>query len=186
MKISDVHYSQDRQRYDLALRFIQHEARTSTIRKWTGLSDDRIRKLCQSYFVKQGPARLKRHRGKPPEQTAFFTRTTRMRQETDALASAYYLLGVLPASSRSSVAGDLPDVRLGEALCDAFESYRRLLDSPRISFEHAVFLLDALARGDELTPTRCSGCNGLIVIERYGMRSRLCHGCDATGARRLL
>jgi hypothetical protein len=45
MRISDDRYSRDRQRFDLALRFIQHEARTRTIRIWTGLTDDRIRKL---------------------------------------------------------------------------------------------------------------------------------------------
>jgi hypothetical protein len=45
MRISDDRYSRDRQRFDLAVRFIQHEARTRTIRTWTGLTDDRIRKI---------------------------------------------------------------------------------------------------------------------------------------------
>jgi hypothetical protein len=45
MRISDNRYSRDRFRFDLALRFIRHEARTQTIRAWTGLSDDRIRKV---------------------------------------------------------------------------------------------------------------------------------------------
>ena len=40
----------DRLRLDLALRFMRHEARTHTIRKWTGLTDDRIRKLYRSYL----------------------------------------------------------------------------------------------------------------------------------------
>jgi hypothetical protein len=51
MRISDDRYSRDRQRYDLALRFIQHEARTRTIRTWTGLTDDRIRKILCSGFT---------------------------------------------------------------------------------------------------------------------------------------
>jgi hypothetical protein len=45
MRISDDRYSRDRLRLDLALRFIHHEARTHTIRAWTGLTDDRIRKV---------------------------------------------------------------------------------------------------------------------------------------------
>lgn len=45
MRVSDDRYSRDRQRFDLALRFIHHEARTRTIRVWTGLTDDRIRKV---------------------------------------------------------------------------------------------------------------------------------------------
>jgi hypothetical protein len=45
MRISENRYERDRQRLELALRFLTHEARTQTIRVWTGLSDDRIRKL---------------------------------------------------------------------------------------------------------------------------------------------
>jgi hypothetical protein len=45
MRISDDRYSRERARMELALRFLHHEARTQTIRTWTGLSDDRIRKV---------------------------------------------------------------------------------------------------------------------------------------------
>jgi hypothetical protein len=45
MRVSDDRYTRDRLRLDLAQRLIHHEARTFTIRQWTGLSDDRIRKL---------------------------------------------------------------------------------------------------------------------------------------------
>ena len=45
MRISEDRYDRDRQRLELALRFLTHEARTQTIRVWTGLSDDRIRKM---------------------------------------------------------------------------------------------------------------------------------------------
>jgi hypothetical protein len=44
MRISEDRYSRERLSLDLALRFLRHEARTQTIRMWTGLSDDRIRK----------------------------------------------------------------------------------------------------------------------------------------------
>ena len=40
------------------VRFIQHEARTSTIRQWTGLTDDRIRKLFRSYVVEDARVRV--------------------------------------------------------------------------------------------------------------------------------
>ena len=45
MRVSDDRYTRDRQRLDLGLRLIRHEARTFTIRQLTGLSDDRIRKI---------------------------------------------------------------------------------------------------------------------------------------------
>ena len=74
MRISDDRYHRERLRMELALRFLRHEARTQTIRAWTGLSDDRIRKLYRSYL---GDARgeLPRHRGKSPHQVAYFTRS---------------------------------------------------------------------------------------------------------------
>jgi hypothetical protein len=50
MRISDDRYSRERQSLDLALRFLRHEARTQTIRTWTGLTDDRIRNLYRSYM----------------------------------------------------------------------------------------------------------------------------------------
>ena len=76
MRISDDRYSRDRLRLDLALRFIHHEARTHTIRAWTGLTDDRIRKLYRTYLFEAGGASVARHRGKSPRQAAFFTRSS--------------------------------------------------------------------------------------------------------------
>ena len=74
MRVSDDRYTRDRERLDLALRLIRHEARTFTIRQWTGLSDDRIRKLYRSYVPEGAAAAVLRHRGKSPRQAAFFFR----------------------------------------------------------------------------------------------------------------
>ena len=79
MRISDDRYSRERLRMELALRFLKHEARTQTIRAWTGLSDDRIRKLYRSY-LSQARRYLPRHRGKSPQQVSYFTRSQRLRQ----------------------------------------------------------------------------------------------------------
>ena len=95
MRISDDRYNRDRLRLDVAMRFIRHEARTRTIRQWTGLTDDRIRKLYHAYIRSGG--RTTRHRGKSPRQAAFFLRTTRMRDEASALASLYCLVGLFDA-----------------------------------------------------------------------------------------
>lgn len=177
MRISDDRYSRDRQRLDLALRFIQHEARTRTIRTWTGLTDDRIRKLYRFYIAGDGPS-VARHRGKSPQQSGFFTRTPRMRQETAVLASVCYLLGVMPAHRVADTARQLPGMQRGEALCEAFETYRRLVPTPRITFEHAVFLVAALARGDELHATHCTDCSGVIVVDRLAVAGRRCLACE--------
>jgi hypothetical protein len=67
MRITDDRYTRDRLRLDLALRLIRHEARTRTIRSWTGLTDDRIRKLYRSYVADAG-RRDAALRPRPPEE----------------------------------------------------------------------------------------------------------------------
>ena len=53
MRVWGQRYNRDLKRYNLALRMIAHEARTHTICNWTGLPDDRIRHLYQSYVHDQ-------------------------------------------------------------------------------------------------------------------------------------
>jgi hypothetical protein len=186
MRISDDRYSRDRRRYDLALRFIQHEARTRTIRTWTGLTDDRIRKLYRSYVAEDSATTLTRHRGKSPQQTSFFVRSPLMRQESAVLASVCVLLGVLPSSQVPDAQRFLPGMQRGEALCEAFETYACLVPAARISFEHAVFLVVALARGDELRAGPCADCTGLIVLDRYTPTMRRCLACEEGAQGRLV
>ncbi|HEY6823108.1 MAG TPA: hypothetical protein VI195_01615, partial [Steroidobacteraceae bacterium] len=164
MRICDDRYRRERARMELALRFLHHEARTQTIRAWTGLSDDRIRKLYRSY-MSHARRELPRHRGKSPHQVAYFTRSLRLQEESALLASVLSLLGVVPSAPSAGGARGLPlaDVRRGELLCQAFEAFRLLLPAAQISFEHAVFLATALARGDQLRLGECSGCGSLMV-----------------------
>lgn len=184
MKISDSRYGRDRLRFDLALRFIQHEARTHTIRVWTGLTDDCIRNVFRSYVTADGE-KVPRHRGKSPHQAAFFTRSPQMSQETAVLASILYMLGVMPAGRMADAQRALPGVQRGEALCEAFESYSLLVQIPRISFEHAVFLVTALARGDQITTALCSDCRGLIVVDRFAGSRRRCLCCEQSAQGKL-
>jgi hypothetical protein len=176
MRVSDDRYSRDRLRLDLALRFIRHQARTHTIRTWTGLTDDRIRKLYRSYLHQPGCS-VRRPRGKSPQQATFFTRTPRLQQESALLASLCSLLGALPRRAPPGNAATSPGVAQGEMLCQAFEAYRILVPQARISFEHLVFLVTALARGDELKLAGCSVCGALLVVERVTLRETRCLSC---------
>ena len=54
MRATDDRYTAERDRFDLAIRMIRHEARTGTIRLCTGFTEDRIRKIYASYFPGQG------------------------------------------------------------------------------------------------------------------------------------
>ena len=176
MRISDDRYRRERWALELALRFLRHEARTQTIRAWTGLSDDRIRKLYRSY-MSHSRRYLPRHRGKSPHQIAYFTRSLRLQEETAVLASVLSLLGVVPAPAPAPTPPALPGLGRGELLCQAFEAYRLLLPTAQISFEHAVFLATALTRGDQLRLDGFSDCGGLLVTERFPLRERRCHHC---------
>jgi hypothetical protein len=176
MRISDDRYHRERLRMELALRFLRHEARTQTIRAVTGLSDDRIRKLYRSYL---GEARrqMPRHRGKSPHQIAYFTRSLRLQEETVALATPLWLLGVVPAALEPDVPGSLAALARGALLCTAFEAYRLARPAALISFEHAVFLAAALTCGQQLRVCWCGECGGLMVSEPLTLRVKRCHQC---------
>jgi hypothetical protein len=180
MRISDDRYSRDRARLDIAMQFIRHEARTRTIRLWTGLSDDRIRKLYRSY-LKGGGRGLTRHRGKSPQQSAFFVRTARLRHEASALAALCCLAGVLDHGHDGQRDGIAPAPALGIGragwLCQAYEAYRALLAAPAIGFEHAVLLVNALARGGELRLGGCQGCGAMLVVDALALRPVRCAVC---------
>jgi len=182
MRVSDDRYTRDRQRLDLALRLIRHEARTFTIRQFTGLSDDRIRKLYRSYVLHDGARGVLRHRGKSPRQAAFFFRSPEVRFHAANLASLFLLYGLLRATSQgvesSFRAGSLES---GALLCGGYEAYRELHSPAAISFEHAWFLLLALGHHHEISLVRCSTCGGLQVHDLLAKRGSACATCDAAG-----
>jgi hypothetical protein len=179
MRVSDDRYTRDRQRLDLALRLIRHEARTFTIREWTGLSDDRIRKLYRSYVLDSGPGAVTRHRGKSPRQAAFFFRNPEVTFHAAQLASLYLIYGLVGAArggleSRYRV-GSLES---GALICQAYEAYLELHAPVSISFEHAWFLLLALARRDEVGMVRCDHCGGLRLRDLLARHKQTCGNCQ--------
>jgi hypothetical protein len=176
MRVSDDRYNRDRLRIDVAMRFIRHEARTRTIRRWTGLTDDRIRKLYHSYL--QGGGRTTRHRGKSPRQLAYFLRTARIRDEASALASLCYLVGLFDRLRQYPGPHYGTDVDGAALLCRAYEGYRGALRDPAITFEHAELLVGALARGSELRLGHCRDCGALLVVDSLGLRPARCCLCS--------
>jgi len=187
MRISDDRYSRDRQRLDIAMQFIRHEARTRTIRQWTGLSDDRIRKLYRSY-LQGGGRNVTRHRGKSPQQATYFMRSIRMRQEASALAGLCCLLGLLEPGrdGQRGAATPRPVAGIGRAtpLCQAYEEYRAMLGNPAIGFEHAVLLVNTLESGGELRLGNCHGCGALLVVDTLELRPASCALCSPVASGR--
>ena len=184
MRISDDRYSRDRLRIDIALNFIRHEARTHTIRQWTGLTDDRIRKLYRSY-LSAGGHRVIRHRGKSPRQAGYFLRTARLRQEAAALAGLCGLVGLVGTrgAAGAPVPAPAPGIARAASLLQAYEAYGAIVGQPLIAFEHAVLLVTALGRGDELSLARCADCGVLLVADPLALRAPHCTLCTGEALR---
>lgn len=181
MRISDDRYSRDRLRLEVAIHFIRHEARTHTIRQWTGLTDDRIRKLYRSY-LHGGGERVTRHRGKSPQQAGYFLRTMRLRQEAAVLASIGCLLGVLHYS-RGAPLRLAPGIGRAAAVCQAYDTYCALVPEPAITIEHAVLLLVTLSHGVELALQGCRECGALLVADPLALQPPQCVVCSPEGPR---
>jgi len=179
MRVSDDRYTRDREKFDLALRLIRHEARTYTIRQWTGLSDDRIRKLYRSYCQHGAARAVTRHRGKSPRQAAFFFRNSEVAFHAAQLASLFLIYGLVGAASGGLESHyRVGSLESGILICQTYEAYLELHTPVSISFEHAWFLLLALARRDEVGISRCDECGSLRLRDLLARRHQGCGNCN--------
>jgi hypothetical protein len=179
MRISERRYEKEQQQHAIALRFLAYEARTQTIRTWTGLSDARIRNLYNTYFVAAGSPAV-RHRGKSPYQAGFFYRTAKVRQEAVWLASLFILVGLIKIDAGSLVERRewMPDLHRAELLCQAFDTYVAMVPSAHISFEHAIFLAKMLNRGEHLRLGACPDCGSVLIKDPLSIREARCSQCS--------
>jgi hypothetical protein len=138
-------------------------------------------KLYRGYLNEPGFT-VSRPRGKSPQQCAYFTRSEKLKEESSFLASVCSLLGVLPQAGTQFNQRALANLARGELLCQAFEAYQQLMPSHGISFEHAVFLVTAVAQGTELTLARCAECGVLCILDRLDGRDQYCTDCTAPKA----
>lgn len=174
MQISNDRYFRDRQRHDLALRMIRHAARTCTIKSCTGLTDDRIRRLCKTYAV-HAPAVPERRRGKSPRRITFFTRNAQLLFESSCLTSLFGTFGLLRPTD--DIGFESLTLEFGNLFCEAFETHRQLSRASAISFEHAWFLLQQLNDGRSLQLARCRHCHGQFLNDFPNAGARACPTC---------
>jgi hypothetical protein len=183
MHISNERYFHERQRHDLALRMIRHEARTCTIRSCTGLTDDRIRRLYKTYASHMPSAPVRRRRGKSPRQVGFFVRNARAQLESSTLASVFAAFGLWRAQANAQLAmNPVGSIEFGRLFCDAYETHRQLLRNADISFEHAWFLLQLLSRNADLHAVRCRHCDSQYLRDRVNACRRTCPVCALKGS----
>src|SRR5882672_1197196 len=124
------------------------------------------------------------HRGKSRRQAAFFFRHGELNYQSAQLASLYVMYGLLSGTD----SGLEPRYRVGSLesgilLCQAYEAYLELHAPTGISFEHAWFLLLALARRDEVGISRCALCGGVRLHDLLAKHKIACGTCGpAAGA----
>lgn len=178
MRATDNRYTGERERFDLAIRMIEHEARTGTIRLCTGFTEDRIRKICASYFPDQ--ASIRRRRGKTPSQIGPFVSSARRQGEASLLAGLFVHTGVVHFDGNSRVlrAVGEPGLTLGLGLCEAFEDYLDLHPEPQLSFEWAWNLYRCLVSRRELRLAWCALCSGPYVQDAYALDYERCPFCE--------
>jgi len=183
MRLTDDRYAGEKLQFELAIRMIGHEARTRTIRQCTGLSDDRIRKVYNTYFKRTGESRIKRRRGKSPQQIGLLVKTPRHRLESTTLLRLYCvsLLTRVENGGRVRLCWPRPDVEFGHRLCRAFETYALLHAEPLFTFEWAWNLLQSICRNDELKIAICRYCRGQYVQDAYALDRRVCPCCELAG-----
>ncbi len=176
MNLCNARYVHDRQRHDLALRMIRHEARTHTIRRCTGLSDDRIRRLYRAYPDAETQVPPRRRRGKSPRQIAFFTRSAQLQFESSFLANLFTTFGLI-RERRMPLPGQ-GALDFGAMFCDTYETHRQLLPSTSITFEHAWFLLQLLQRGEQLRIAHCRQCRTDYLHDLINLTHHACPTCS--------
>lgn len=180
MRVTDNRYAGEMAKFELAVRMIRHEARTGTIRRCTGFSEDRIRKIYATYFKNEQGNIIRRRRGKTPRQIAGFVGSNSGQAEATVLACLFLHAGLIRMHPAEGVAHpvQLDALGLGESLCEAFETYQSVHPHPALCIEKAWSLYNALALEKELYFARCAQCDGPYVQDRYALDYQHCPFCE--------
>lgn len=135
-------------------------------------------KLYRSYCQGGSSTAVTRHRGKSPRQPAFFFRNPEVTFHAAQLASLFLIHGLVGVSGNGLESRyRMGSLESGTLLCQAYEAYLELHTPVSISFEHAWFLLLALARRDEVGVARCANCGGLRLSDLLARHKQSCATC---------
>jgi Flagellar transcriptional activator (FlhC) len=177
MRVIDDRYERDRLRFDLALRMMRLNAPGRMIREWTGLSQDRLRKLWRTYMLRRVMRLAYPLRFRLPELAGCFLKSSAANFEASTLGSLFCLLGLISMddpSDASLVAAKT--LERAATFCEAYETYLTIHPSARLSFEQAWLLMIALATRSGVKLNACSPCGRLYLTDSARLQPASC-GC---------
>jgi hypothetical protein len=176
MRLSEQsQHAEQRERLEVAVRMIGHEARTCTIKVCTALRSH----PAPLRNTKDDP-NIRRQRGKSPSRTRVFVKNAVYQRRREHVLFAAF--DVIDIATDGRVANPLQSpLLLGRQLCLAYETYRALHPAHHLSFERAWSLLQALMTGDELVLMACRECQGLYVHHLLEIDPGRCPCCKLTG-----
>jgi hypothetical protein len=175
MRATDDRYRGEQAKFHLAIRMIEHEARTGTIRYFTGMNDDRIRKLYTTYF-KDRAAPVRRQRGRSPTRIGPLVRTPQRALESGVFANLLFVNGLISVEQPPGPPLKY-NIDLGHRFCECFESFDLLVPRSALSFEWGWNLLVSMRRGDELGIARCDRCSICYVFDVLSLPRSACPAC---------
>lgn len=175
MRATDDRYRGEQAKFELAIRMIGYEARTGTIRYFTGINDDRIRKLYTTYF-KHRESPVRRQRGRSPTRVSPLVRTPQRALESGVFAHLLLLNGLLSLEHPPgpSLQGS---VDLGHRLCECFATFELLVPRSSLTFEWGWNLLVSMRRGDELGIAHCASCSICYLFDLLSAPRCACPTC---------
>lgn len=106
-----------------------------------------------------------------------------MRSEAASLVGVCHAFELIAPNTSRSPGRDLPSVARGERLCAAYEMYRSLVPESAVSLDHLILLVVALSHESEIEVGQCTGCGGIVVMDRFGDRRHTCPFCLDAGCR---
>ena len=175
MRATDDRYRGEQAKFHLAIRMIGHEARTGTIRYFTGMNDDRIRKLYTTYF-KDRAAPVRRQRGRSPTRIGPLVRTPQRALESGVFANLLFVNGLISVEQPPGPPLKC-NIDLGHRFCECFEAFALLVPRSSLSFEWGWNLLVSMRRGDELGIARCDRCSICYVFDVLSLPRSACPAC---------
>ena len=161
----------DCRRYELAQRFIVHQARTQTISALTNLSRHQLAQLRHRSCIPEAT----RRRGPSPRSLMRFTHSPRARAEGAVLAAFCCAYHVLPAKAlrRSNLTFEF-----GERLCATYEAYRACFPQSDVTIEELLSLVLGIADNREVGLGNCALCGGTVLVDRLARACRTCVHCE--------